>query len=169
MTRLTSPSWSGWPRTSPPGWLEWIGLLREAVKSWPVLPREAKGEVPNNMYPKLSQGHVQGYRLPFYESDRRGLLVALPPMAQSSPTAVKRAREASLKVKGARLFNLVPQEVRGLTGVCVDTFKAALDSWLEGIPDQPTIQEQRAHFTLPPYLIMVNIHWFMLQVILSVS
>ena len=97
---------------------------------------------------KLSQGHVQGYKLPFYESDRRGLLVALPPMAQRSPTAVRRAREASLKVKGARLFNLVPQELRGLTGVCVDTFKAALDSWLAGIPDQPTIQgRQRAALT----------------------
>ena len=87
---------------------------------------------------KLSQGLVQGYHLPFYRSDRRGLLVGLPPMAQGSPTAVKRARESSLQVKGARLFNLAPQGLRGLTGVPVDTFKAALDDWLAGIPDQPT-------------------------------
>jgi hypothetical protein len=97
---------------------------------------------------KLSQGLVQGYHLPFYQSDRRGLLVALPPMAHRSPTAVKRAREASLQVKGARLFNLVPQDLRGMIGVAVDTFKEALDGWLEGIPDRPTIQgRQRAALT----------------------
>ena len=97
---------------------------------------------------KLSQGLVQGYHLPFYENDRRGLLVALPPMAQGSSSTVKRAREASLQVKGAKLFNLVPQDLRGITGVSVDTFKAALDGWLAGIPDQPTIPgRQRAALT----------------------
>ena len=69
-------------------------------------------------------------------------------MTHGSPTAVKRARESSLKVKGARLFNLVPQHLRGLTGVSVDTFKAALDDWLAGIPDQPTTPgRQRAALT----------------------
>ena len=69
-------------------------------------------------------------------------------MAHRSPTAVKRAREASLQVKGARLFNLIPQDLRGISGVAVDTFKAALDDWLAGIPDQPTIPgRQRAALT----------------------
>ena len=32
-----------------------------------------------------------------------------------------------------------------MKGVTVDTFKAGLDSWLSGIPDQPTINgRQRA-------------------------
>ena len=69
-------------------------------------------------------------------------------MAQGSSSTVKRAREASLQVKGAKLFNLVPQDLRGITGVSVDTFKAALDGWLAGIPDQPTIPgRQRAALT----------------------
>ena len=94
---------------------------------------------------KLSQGLVGGYSLQFQQSDRRGTTVLVPPMATGSPAAVRRAKEASLQVKGARLFNLVPQALRGMKGVTVDTFKAGLDSWLSGIPDQPTITgRQRA-------------------------
>ena len=59
---------------------------------------------------KLSQGLVTGYHLTFQRNVRRGLLVAVPPMANKSPTSVRRARESSLKVKGARLFNLVPRD-----------------------------------------------------------
>ena len=50
-----------------------------------------------------------------------------------------KAQEASLRVKGAKLFNLLPQELRNLDKVTVDTFKSNLDSWLEGVADQPTI------------------------------
>ena len=69
-------------------------------------------------------------------------------MATTSPASVRRAREASLKVKGARLFNLVPKEIRNLSGVSADRFKSQLDSWLTQIPDQPTIPgRQRAALT----------------------
>ena len=88
---------------------------------------------------KLSQGLVTGYHLPFIQNVRRGLLVAVPPMASNSSAAVRKARESSLQVKGARLFNLAPKDLRDMTGVSVDTFKAGLDAWLTSIPDQPTI------------------------------
>ena len=69
-------------------------------------------------------------------------------MASKSPAAVRKAREASLQVKGARLFNLMPLNLRCMTGVSVDTFKADLDSWLASIPDQPTVTgRQRAALT----------------------
>ena len=42
-------------------------------------------------------------------------------------------------MKGAKLFNLLPIELRGLDGVTVDAFKAKLDMWLSTIPDQPSI------------------------------
>jgi ribonuclease P/MRP protein subunit RPP40 len=97
---------------------------------------------------KLSQALVTGYSLPFQHSDRRGLIVTVPPMATHSPPAVRKAREASLQVKGARLFNLVPKEIRNLSGVTVDTFKSGLDAWLNQIPDQPTIPgRQRSALT----------------------
>ena len=97
---------------------------------------------------KLSQGLVTGYHLTFQQNVRRGLLVAVPPMATKSPTSVRRARESSLQVKGARLFNLVPRDLRDMTGVSVDSFKSRLDSWLTTIPDQPTTPgRQRAALT----------------------
>ena len=87
---------------------------------------------------KLSQGLVSGYSLPFQNNDRRGTYVIVPPFATNSPSSVKKAREASLQVKGARLFNLMPVHLRNMTGVSVEMFKAALDTWLASIPDQPT-------------------------------
>ena len=88
---------------------------------------------------KVSQGLVKGYEIPFQENARRGRQVKVPPFAAGSPASVRNAREASLRVKGARLFNLLPKELRDLNNVTVDTFKSSLDSWLSGIPDQPTI------------------------------
>ena len=53
--------------------------------------------------------------------------------------AVKNAHSASLRVKGAKLFNIIPKEIRDLNEVTVETFKANLDQWLNTIPDQPTV------------------------------
>ena len=97
---------------------------------------------------KLSQGLVTGYHLPFQQNERRGRHVAVPPMATHSPSAVRKAREASLQVKGARLFNLIPMDLRNMSGVSVDMFKSGIDAWLSKIPDQPTIPgRQRAALT----------------------
>ena len=69
-------------------------------------------------------------------------------MATHSPSAVRKAREASLQVKGARLFNLIPMDLRNMSGVSVDMFKSGIDAWLSKIPDQPTIPgRQRAALT----------------------
>ena len=65
-----------------------------------------------------------------------------------SAPAVRKAREASLQVKGARLFNLVPKEIRNMSGISVDNFKSGLDAWLTRIPDQPSVPgRQRAALT----------------------
>ena len=72
----------------------------------------------------------------------------VPPIVAGSPAAVRRAKEASIRVKGAKLFNSIPQELRDLSGVKVDIFKAGLDAWLGTIADQPTIPtRQRAATT----------------------
>ena len=97
---------------------------------------------------KLSQGLVGGYSLPFQYSERRGATVLVPPMAIGCPASVRKAKEASLQVKGARLYNLLPKELRDMKGVSVNTFKTGLDSWLSAFPDQPTIpSRQRAALT----------------------
>ena len=69
----------------------------------------------------------------------------VPALESKTLAVVKRARECTLKVKGARIFNLIPKELRNLEGVSVDTFKAGLDTLLKLIPDQPTVPgRQRA-------------------------
>ena len=64
------------------------------------------------------------------------------------PAPVRRAREASLSVKGAKIFNILPVWIRTVNGVSVDKFKSELDSFLSGVPDQPTVPgRQRAAAT----------------------
>ena len=77
---------------------------------------------------KISQGLVKGYEVNFTQNPRRGrLAVVHPPAPHDAPAAVRNAREASLQVKGSRLFNLIPLEQRGKSGTVLK-FKNGLDS-----------------------------------------
>ena len=60
-------------------------------------------------------------------------------MDKKSSSAVKKARENSLGVKGALLFNLLPDNLRTMNTDHVDMFKNHLDIFLTNIPDQPTM------------------------------
>ena len=97
---------------------------------------------------KVSQHLVKGYSIPFRQHPRLGRVAELPPIARGCPAAVQQAYEASLRVKGAKLFNIMPAELRSMNCVMVDTFKLRLDAWLGSVPDQPTIPgRQRAALT----------------------
>ena len=65
---------------------------------------------------------------------------------KKAPIQVRRAREASLAVRGARLCKLLPCDVRNtvlpLTNSVIP-FKTKLDNFLSTIPDQPTVQSRR--------------------------
>ena len=69
------------------------------------------------------------------ESPRRGRLCNRP----SLNGKVSKLREASLAYQGAKLFNALPKEVRELTNVSLEKFKAALDAFLSKVPDEPQI------------------------------
>ena len=43
-----------------------------------------------------------------------------------------------------RLFNCLPPYIRNIEGKTVDTFKKALDKWLQTIPDMPKIDHYGA-------------------------
>ena len=47
--------------------------------------------------------------------------------------------ENSFCVNGPRLFNILPRQVRDLTGIPLNTFKKALDDYLKLIPDEPQL------------------------------
>ena len=61
---------------------------------------------------------------------------------RSAPTPVQRAVEASLAVKGAKLFNMMPANVRNIDSTKINVFKRALDNFLVTIPDEPTVEDQ---------------------------
>ena len=87
---------------------------------------------------KLAMGLAKGYTMDFSHSPRRGWSAIPKPVNMSAPASVKRAREVSLAVKGAALFNLCPRGLRDMASEHQDRFKDNLDAWLHDIPDQPT-------------------------------
>ena len=92
---------------------------------------------------KLSQGLVKGYSVDFTSVVGRRGRTALPKeIIQSSSSSVKKARESSMGVKGAKMFNLLPSSIRNTNSANVDVFKSALDDFLSRVPDQPTIAGQ---------------------------
>ena len=75
----------------------------------------------------------------FSHSPRRGWSAIPKTIVQETPSSVRKAREGSLAVKGAALFNICPRGLRDMASDHQDRFKQNLDSWLSEIPDQPTI------------------------------
>ena len=81
--------------------------------------------------PSSSGFHVGG--------GRRGRSIVPKPVLRSAPAMVRKAREQSLGVRGAIIFNLLPEEIRSINTEHVDYFKNHLDIFLSSIPDQPTM------------------------------
>ena len=89
---------------------------------------------------KICQGLVSGYEIPFTERNSRTGRLAIPAQVsrQGVPASVRNAKENSLRVRGARLFNLLPSVLRNANHGDVLMFKNNLDHYLGDIPDQPT-------------------------------
>ena len=88
---------------------------------------------------KVAQGLVQGYKATFINLPRRGRLMQVSPLCNKAAASVKKAKESSLQVRGAQLFNTLPRALRDISVGSPEQFKAQLDQWLSTIPDQPTI------------------------------
>ena len=88
---------------------------------------------------KCLQGYVKGYSFETSHSDRRGRLIAVPTYPVKAVASVRRAKEASIRVHGAQLFNCMLRDLRDTATGSVDAFRQKLESWLETIPDEPTI------------------------------
>ena len=63
---------------------------------------------------KISEGRVHGYDLTFTNCARKGRLATPKTILMSAPAPIRRAREASLAVKGCRLFNLLPASISNM-------------------------------------------------------
>ena len=85
---------------------------------------------------KISQGLVSGFDVNFTSSGlRRGRLIIPNVINMGAPTAVRNARAQSLGVRGAKIFNLLPEAIRTMNTEHIDYFKNHLDVFLATIPD----------------------------------
>ena len=83
---------------------------------------------------------VSGYDVNFTSSlGRRGREIVPNTVVRAAPAVVRQARERSLGVRGARMFNLLPDSIRNIDTDHVDFFKNHLDVFLSSVPDQPTV------------------------------
>ena len=98
---------------------------------WRIL----ESQVPNIIHSGNSNGAIRASN-----HSRRGRLCTVPSIRTQSSRHVQQLREASLPVRGQRLFNSLPQSLRSMTGCSTDVFKRALDLYLRDIPDEPQIQ-----------------------------
>ena len=89
---------------------------------------------------KLSQGLVSGYNsIDFSPTYNRTGRRALQLSVAKGPAVLRKAKEGSLAVKGAALFNCMPATLRNSDHGDISMFKNHLDHYLSNIPDQPTI------------------------------
>ena len=79
-------------------------------------------------------------------SDRRGLKCKIPGIVSGAARSWKTIRENTLRIKGSKLFNKLPADLRELgIGEGLDEpkrvikFKGMLDKFLQTIPDQPNL------------------------------
>ena len=91
---------------------------------------------------KIIQGIVpnlqnEEHRISDRMHPRRGKLCLIPPLINHAPLFVRRFKD-TFAVKGPRLFNVIPSELRNFTGTA-DTFKRKLVLFLKDIPDRPAL------------------------------
>ena len=87
---------------------------------------------------KLSQGLIDGYSITWQWSDRRGRYCVPHSVPTGVSAKVRRARESTLGVHGAKLFNILPNHLRNENSGDFALFKNHLDIFLSTVPDQPT-------------------------------
>ena len=89
--------------------------------------------------PNIPQADGNSHKIQAKWHPRRGRECTIPRVETSAPHRVKKLLYASLPVRGQRLFNSLPIEVRNVTRCSVENFKCILDRYLQTVPDEPQI------------------------------
>ena len=89
---------------------------------------------------KVIENIVPNFGIKVKTNARRGRDCEVPKIMASAPVRVQNIRFGSLIINGPRIFNSLPLNVRNITGCSVDSFKRALDNYLQTIPDKPRIK-----------------------------
>ena len=89
---------------------------------------------------KAINGLVPNFGLKWDINERRGLMIHIRKYKSDTPAVAINMIEQSLAVNGGKLFNMMPDSIRGYVG-SIDGFKILLDEYLCKIPDQPLCAE----------------------------
>ncbi|KAG0714231.1 Death-associated protein kinase 2 [Chionoecetes opilio] len=107
-----------------------------AIYIWKILEKMVPD--PNNLCGEVS-----------HASDRNGRRCVRRALPSHASSRIKTLLAASLSHVGPRTFNVLPKEVRGVSGCSVDKFKAAPDRFLRTLPDEPPVPGYTAHCRAP--------------------
>ena len=66
-------------------------------------------------------------------------MLDLPKRFHTNNTATNKIRDQSLIIRGGRIFNKLPHNLRNLTDITLDTFKSRLDTFIQLVPDNPSV------------------------------
>ncbi len=68
---------------------------------------------------------------------RHGQMCGIPTTSNNVPTRLQSLREGTISYHGARLFNVLPAQLRNMKGSSLAKFKEKLDDYLKTVPDEP--------------------------------
>jgi len=107
-----------------------------------------------NLVPNIASEGKDGFTK--VHSARNGVFVKLPPFKTSIPPKLRKLREGTLQIHGAKLFNSLPKEIRGLTGCSLHKFKQNLDAFLSTIQDKPLLKGYPSSFAQSNSLVQLT-------------
>ena len=87
-----------------------------------------------SIVPNLAE--VDGSGIIAFDHIRRGRLCFIP---ATRNTSYRNNRHSSIRIHGAKLFNIMPKELRNSKDCSVDLLKMKVDKFLQSIPDEPQI------------------------------
>ena len=79
---------------------------------------------------------------------RRCRTCIVPPILSSASYRIRSIRYSSFAIKGPRIFNSLPMDLRNFSGGTVNEFKCRLDRHLRRVPDEPLIPGYTAYRTV---------------------
>ena len=93
-------------------------------------------KIREDIVPPVGEGNSGIYKL----HPRNGRTFDIPLAGSNIPRQIQKARDGSLLIHGAKLFNCLPKSLRNCTECSLLEFKGKLDGFLSQIPDEPIVQ-----------------------------
>ena len=88
---------------------------------------------------KVIEGLVPNFGVTIAYNKRKGRYCVVPNVRSAAPCRIQTIRFNSMAVKGPRIFNSLPVEIRNKSECSVQSFKSALDKHLKTVPDEPRV------------------------------